>query len=110
MKSIHRVLFAAALLGSSGLALAQDWHDDHHDDRGRDDHGQYDRGRYDHDHGGPHHWVRGGRYDGPVYVVNDYDRYHLRHPPRGYHWVRGDDNNFLLVAVATGVIMDIATH
>ena len=108
MKSINRLLLAAALLGSSSLAFAQDWHDDHH----QDDHGHYDRdhGHDDHGRGGPHHWERGGRYDGPVYVVSDYGHYRLRRPPYGYHWVRGDDNNFLLVAVATGVIMDIATH
>jgi len=36
--------------------------------------------------------------------------YRLRPPPRGYHWGRGDDSNFLLVAVVTGVILDVATH
>ena len=101
MNSINRLLLAAALLSSSSLVFAQDWHDDHRPD----DHGHYDQG-----HGGPHHWERGGRYDGPVYEVRDYGHYHLRRPPHGYHWVRGDDNNFLLVAITTGVIMDIATH
>lgn len=40
------------------------------------------------------------------YVVNDFDRYHLRPPPRGYTWRRvGDD--YLLVAIATGLIFEI---
>jgi Ni/Co efflux regulator RcnB len=39
--------------------------------------------------------------------VRDYGYYRLRPPPRGYHWVRAD-NDYLLVAIATGVILDIA--
>lgn len=54
-------------------------------------------------------WARGHRYYGPNYVVSNYGYYRLRPPPRGYHWVRSD-NNYLLVAIATGVILDIALH
>ena len=43
------------------------------------------------------------------YVVNDYYRYHLRQPPRGYAWYRvGDD--YLLAAIASGIIFDIITN
>jgi Ni/Co efflux regulator RcnB len=43
------------------------------------------------------------------YVVNDYDRYHLRRPPRGYAWYRvGDD--YLMATIATGVIFDIINN
>ena len=44
------------------------------------------------------------------YVVTDWHREHLREPPRGYHWVRSDNGDFLLVAVATGVIADLLLH
>jgi Ni/Co efflux regulator RcnB len=54
-------------------------------------------------------WARGHRYYGPNYVVSNYGHYRLRQPPRGYHWIRAD-NNYLLVAIATGVILDIALH
>ena len=37
------------------------------------------------------------------YVVNDYGRYGLRQPPRGYHYVRSG-NDVVLTAVATGLI------
>ncbi len=57
---------------------------------------------------GPGPWRRGYRYRGPTYVVQNYGHYRLRHPPRGYRWVRADNNDFLLVAVATGIILDIA--
>jgi Ni/Co efflux regulator RcnB len=43
------------------------------------------------------------------YVVSDYHRHHLRRPPRGYVWYRvGDD--YLLAAIATGLIFEIITH
>lgn len=43
------------------------------------------------------------------YVVNDYYRYHLRQPPRGYAWYRvGDD--YLLAAIASGIIFDIIAN
>ncbi|MBP2558870.1 Ni/Co efflux regulator RcnB [Neorhizobium galegae] len=35
--------------------------------------------------------------------IRDYRRYRLSAPPRGYHWVKVD-NDFLLVGVASGVI------
>lgn len=56
-------------------------------------------------------WVRGRHYGyagyAPTYVVHDYAPYGLRHPPRGYHWRRSDAGDFLLVAIATGIIADI---
>ena len=54
-------------------------------------------------------WERGHRYYGRNVVVYDYGSYRLRRPPHGYHWVR-ENNDFLLVAIATGVILDIATR
>ncbi|MFT4247090.1 MAG: RcnB family protein [Pseudomonas sp.] len=56
------------------------------------------------------YWARGQRYYGPVYVVDDYDRYDVRRPPRGYRWQRDDTGNLLLVAIATGIITDIVLN
>ncbi|MCO5079269.1 MULTISPECIES: RcnB family protein [unclassified Chelatococcus] len=56
----------------------------------------------------PPRWKKGNRLP-PAYrghVVRDYGRYHLRPPPRGYNWVRVD-NNYLLIATATGLISSI---
>lgn len=41
-----------------------------------------------------------------------YKKHHLHKPPKGYHWVRDPDTGqFLLIAVATGVIASIvAAH
>lgn len=61
-------------------------------------------------HAGPPRWARGGyihHYQRPIYVVNDYYGYGLRHPPRGYRWYRDDYGDYLLVAIATGLIADL---
>lgn len=135
MKIVLSCLLALPLLGLSGMALAdQDhghghghghdagWHGaDHgrHDDDDRrysddDDRRWRDDDRdYHHDrgwHGRGHHWERGHRYTGPVVIVRDYDDYRLRPPPRGYHWVRDQDDNFVLVAIATGIVLDAVFH
>lgn len=81
----------------------------HHDeDRYRDfDSGEYrrPRGYY------VHRWHHGERlpieYRASAYVVPDVAVYHLRAPPPGYYWVRVD-NNAVLAAVATGVVVDVA--
>jgi Ni/Co efflux regulator RcnB len=39
----------------------------------------------------------------------DYRREHLRAPPRGYGWVRGDSNQYLMIALTTGLIAAIAS-
>jgi len=55
------------------------------------------------------HYRRGDylpeRYRAREYYVDDYSRYHLYAPPRGYVWVHGDDGQFVLVALATGLIV-----
>lgn len=55
-------------------------------------------------------WRRGAylppAYRGRGYMVSDYGRYRLRAPPRGYYWYR-DGNDYLLAAVATGLILDV---
>ena len=60
--------------------------------------------------GPDHNWYRGGRvppqYRTRHYVVNDWRGHHLSAPPRGYHWVQ-NGSDYLLVAIATGVIAQL---
>lgn len=53
-------------------------------------------------------WVRGHRV--PDWrrkaSIRDYNRYGLYRPARGQHWVRVD-NDYLLIAAATGVIVGV---
>lgn len=59
-----------------------------------------------------HHWSKGRPLPAQYrrHVVNDYRHYHLRKPPRGYHWVQVD-NEFLLIGITSGIISSIiAAH
>ena len=55
-------------------------------------------------------WRRGDRLDWtyvqPQYYVYDYRTYNLRPAPVGYRWVRPMDDRYLLVEIATGLIVD----
>lgn len=104
-----------------------DRHSDNHHDRHPDRHyGRYDRRDHDrryyyqpryrvvhyHPPRGyrPHVWYRGARlpsaYYAPRYVVYNYGDYRLRPPPRGYHWVRVD-NDVVLAAITTGIVLQV---
>lgn len=55
-------------------------------------------------------WRRGDRlpaYYRDYYRPVDYRHYRLRQPPRGYHYVEDDRGDYLLVGIATGVILGI---
>lgn len=61
------------------------------------------------DRGDNYHWGRGqrmGHNDWNNARRVDYRRYNLRQPPHGHEWRRNDDR-FILVAVATGVILSV---
>jgi Ni/Co efflux regulator RcnB len=53
-------------------------------------------------------WRRGGYVPGPYrhYYVQDWGYYGLRAPPPGYRWVYAD-GNFVLMALASGLIADV---
>ena len=79
----------------SGMAIAQDDHrDDHHDPDRHDAYVHHDEWKKGY-HMRDEDWRRGQ----PV----DYRTYHLRKPQRGYEW-RQVDGNYVLAAVATGII------
>lgn len=104
------------LLVSSGAAFAQSYasapphHDvqvEHHSDI-QHRQGMYEQGRR-------RGWYKkGGRlpsaYRGRRYVVRNWRADRLRPPPPGYHWVRSDNGDFLLVAVNTGTIAGIVAN
>jgi Ni/Co efflux regulator RcnB len=54
----------------------------------------------------PPRFERGAYFRDRGYVVSNWDSYRLHRPPRGYHWVYAD-GQFLLVAIASGLIADI---
>lgn len=128
MKRLVTAAVALSLLGGSA-ALAQPYGHERdrapdqrgynqqgYDQRGGDQRG-YDQRGNGHDRG--HHygqqrrWARGERlpaqyYSNRSYYV-DYRAHHLRRPPYGYRWVQVD-NNYLMVAAATGLIAQIIAN
>jgi len=61
---------------------------------------------------GPEHdWYRGSylphQYRGRNYVVDDWRAHHLYAPPAGYHWVQAPGGDYVLAAIATGLIASI---
>lgn len=110
MKMFCRALVVSALaLSISGIPLIAQ---DHHDDQSNRDH-QSER---DHDQHYVHHkdWRRGSHINHDDWNRGehvDWHSRHLRQPPHGYEW-REVDGNYVLAAVATGVIASviIASH
>ena len=97
---MKRYLGAAAAvvfaLCTTGAAFAQ--HDDHHDGDRAGDHG-----------GGHSEWRKGGHLEQSDWARGqrvDWRGHHLRQPPEGYEW-RQVDGNYVLAAIAGGVIADI---
>jgi Ni/Co efflux regulator RcnB len=123
--TLAATLLAGTALSGTAMAAGQRYddrgrydqrHDDRHDSRydRRDDRRDHRADRRD-DRREYRRWQRGqrldARYRGNGYYVNDYHRYGLRAPPRGYRWQRVDDS-YILAAVATGLIASviIANH
>ncbi|QNK70388.1 RcnB family protein [Variovorax sp. PAMC26660] len=134
-KSMAVAVAALAMCMAAGSAFAQDRRFDGRPGDGRPGDGRYEQRDRNFDRGGPRggyrgnqdfrdgrqfdrrgfpqphvEWRRGGRvppeYLGRNYVVNDWRGYRLQAPPRGYQWV-GVGGDFVLAAIATGVIANI---
>jgi Ni/Co efflux regulator RcnB len=99
LRNIAVCTLAIALTG--GMAFAQDHHDDRQDNRDN--------------HGDNHHYVRHDEWKRGAHMNHDdwnrgervdYRQYHLHAPPRGYEW-RQVDGNYVMAAVATGVIASV---
>jgi Ni/Co efflux regulator RcnB len=96
MNYIRKALAITAMAAtlSGGVGFAQDGHDDHHDNHQYVKHKEWKKGY----HLKNEDWSRGERVD--------YRQYHLRQPPDGYEW-RLVDGNYVLAAVATGVVASV---
>jgi Ni/Co efflux regulator RcnB len=86
---VASLLLAIAVAAANTQALA-DEHDNHHYVH----HDEWKKGAKIHDED----WKRGEQVD--------YRQQHLRAPPHGYEW-RLVDGNYVLAAVATGVIASV---
>ncbi len=98
-KTASTLILSTFMLGATSGAFAQ--HDDHHDNHG--------------DNHPPQHFVRHNEWHKGAKINNgdwgrgeqvDYRSHHLSAPPRGYEW-RQVDGNYVMAAVATGVIASV---
>lgn len=107
MKTIFAGALALSLLAGTAASAA------HHGDNDRHDNGNHygQRAQNGH-HDNRQHWRQGQRlpsnYRTRAHYV-DYRQHHLRQPPRGYQWVQAD-NNYVLVALTTGLIASIIAN
>jgi Ni/Co efflux regulator RcnB len=85
----------------------------HNDRRDYNDRRHHDDRREARGAGPNHSFYRGGRlpseYRGRHYVVNDWRGHRLSAPPRGHHWVQ-TGGDYVLIAVASGVIVQLMLH
>jgi Ni/Co efflux regulator RcnB len=105
MKNLIIGVSAAALMvGAAGAAGADPaYQHTAYGDRGSQ------HADWGHDQGANHRWNRGenmGRDDWNNAQPVDYRAHHLRRPPHGYAW-RESNGQFILAAVATGVVASI---
>ncbi len=105
LKTLASLLLVAAV-AVPAISMAQE---EHHDDRRTEQ--RHDNQRHDERGAGPDHsWHKGDRvpaeYRDKRHEVADWKAHNLRQPPRGYHWVNVN-GDYVLAAVATGVIADL---
>lgn len=89
--------------------------DQRRNDQGRGDQGRFGQGRPQaNDRATAPRFSRGDRlpdqYRQNQYHVNDWQLRGLRAPPRGYRWVRNDNNDLFLALMATGVIAEVVPY
>jgi Ni/Co efflux regulator RcnB len=106
-KTLAATIAGCLILSGAGAAAAQGWdHGDRHDNGRHEGWDRHDNG----DHGGwRSEWRRGYRMDHDYWARGrhiDWRYYHLRRPPPGYEW-REVNGNYVLAAVATGLIADL---
>ncbi len=115
MKKFAIALVAATILAgpiATTAAQAQDWrqdrsrHVERHVDKRVDKRVHVEKKVVIH----KHRWSKGHRMSAAerrrMADIRDYRRYRLSAPPRGYKWVKVD-NDYLMIGIATGVISSI---
>ena len=104
MKLFTRTLLTAVALTFAAVPMAQAQQHYGHDRKPG-----YASSWNKHGAGKRHHWRKGERFSDwkrrPA--VRDYHRHGLRKPARGQQWVKVD-NNYLLMSIATGLILGVA--
>ena len=111
MKRYIITLAALTLMTAPSFAQDNDHHDDHNANNNammmshHDDHPANSMMMQAH-----HSWHKGDHISNADWNrglhISDYRQYHLSRPPHGYEW-RRVDNNFVLAAVAGGLVASV---
>jgi len=118
LKPLVSALVAASLaVAAPAFAQRDDHRNDQRDDRRAAPARRAPPPQRDHrneEGAGPqHNFYKGERlppeWHNRQYVVDDWRSHNLRQPPRGYHWVQ-TGGDYVLAAVATGIIADLILH
>jgi len=118
MKGMMCTAFVLALLGGTAALADDHGHNNmgpgnmNHGNMGQGYNGQNSMGmdfnHFDQNHQYDRaHWGRGDHFSGHYVALDDWRGHHLRKPPRGYRWVQTDDGDFILVAITSGIILDL---
>ena len=123
MKHLIGAVMAFSLIGSTAAVAQRDNQDYQRNNQNyqsqptdprQNGGGRYDSQGFNEPGNDRPHWSRGDRlpdrYRQDQYVVGDWRQHNLRTPPRGYHWVRNDNDQFLLTAIASGIIYEIVSE
>jgi Ni/Co efflux regulator RcnB len=123
VKHLIGAVIALSLLGSTAAVAQRDNQDYQRNNQNyqsqpadprQNSGGRYDPQGFNEPNNDRPHWSRGDRipdqYRQGQYVVGDWRQHNLRTPPRGYHWVRNDNDQYLLAAIASGIIADIVSQ
>jgi Ni/Co efflux regulator RcnB len=117
VKHLIGAAIALTLLGSTAAVAQrdnQDYQRGNQNYQNQPTDPRYDPQGFNEPHSDRPHWSRGDRvpdqYRQNQYIVSDWRQHNLRAPPRGYHWVRNDNEQFLLTAIASGIIFEIVSE
>lgn len=114
MSAVAALMLVAPIAAMPSYASAAPFqygaHYDRGDRNGRNDHSDHRNWKKDDKRWHNHSWRKGERLPANYrehYREVDYRAHHLKAPPRGYHYVRDDRGETLLVGIATGAILGV---
>ena len=116
MKRLLSAAIALSLLGGTAAMAQLDYpnYQSQNSDPRQNGGGRFSPEGFNEHHNDRPHWSRGDRvpehYRQDRYTVSDWRQHNLRAPPRGYRWVRNDNDQYLLMAIRSWIIADIVTQ
>jgi Ni/Co efflux regulator RcnB len=116
VKHLISAAIVLSLLSSTAAVAQRDYRDNQsqNSDPRQNNGGRFSSEGFNEPHNDRPHWSRGDRlpeqYRQNRYTVSDWKQHNLRTPPRGYRWVSNDNDQYLLAAITTGIILEIVNQ